>query len=346
MASVINDKNQQEQVVTQTAQAPATTVTTTPTVTPAKTTLQGVSDNTAGMLNQYAQGYQQSSSVQAAQDYLNGVLNNKPVQDAQLSQLYDQIMNQEKFSYDLNGDALYHQYKDRYQNLGKQAMMNTMGNATALTGGYGSSYATTAGNQAYQQYLQQLNDVVPELYKLAYDRYNQEKADLNNRYNLAYGQYRDSVSDWENQRDYANSDYWNKYNADYADYQNQFNYWNQMAQQENAAFYNDRDYAYSLAMSMIKAGTMPSTDILDMAGISSADAKTLAKKYGYGASSGGGSSSKKSSGTSSSGSKNTGATTVNLPNVGTLATSAVTAAYNALKSQSAADKLKNKATGK
>ena len=266
--------------------------------------LKGVSSNTASKLNQYSQGYQQSASVQAAQNYLNGVLNQKPVADAQLSQLYDQVMNRDKFRYDMNGDALYQQYKDRYQNMGKQAMMDTMGNATALTGGYGSSYATTAGNQAYQQYLQQLNDIVPELYQQAYNRYNQEGADLMNRYNMAYGLHRDAVSDWEGERDFANSDYWNKYNADYADYQNQFNYWNQLAQQENAAFYNERDYAYSLAMSMIQKGTMPSEDILSVAGISTTDATTLAKKYGYGKKSSSGSrSSSKSSSSSSSSSK-------------------------------------------
>lgn len=46
-----------------------------------------------------------------------------------------------------------------------------MGQASALTGGYGSSYAQNVGQQAYQSYLHQLGDMVPELYQLAYDRY-------------------------------------------------------------------------------------------------------------------------------------------------------------------------------
>ena len=80
-------------------------------------------------------------------------------------------LNREDFRYDLNADALYRQYKDRYMELGKAAMADTMGQAAALTGGYGSSYAQNVGQQAYNRYLQQLGDVVPELYQLAYDRY-------------------------------------------------------------------------------------------------------------------------------------------------------------------------------
>lgn len=300
MASVINQKTQQEIEAAKAAQpvssaaSVATPAAANAAATPAAqaTNLKGLSENTTNKLNQYSQGYQQSASVQAAQNYLNGVLNQKPVADAQLSQLYDQVMNREKFSYDLNGDALYQQYKDRFQNMGKQAMMDTMGNATALTGGYGSSYASTAGNQAYQQHLQQLNDIVPDLYKMAYDRYNQEGADMMNRYNMAYGLHRDAVGDWQSERDFANSDYWNKYNADYTDYQNQLAYWNQMAQQENAAYYTDRDYAYNLAMAHIQTGNMPSEYLLTMAGIPWGTAQVLASKYAPKKSSGGGSSKK------------------------------------------------------
>ena len=297
MAGVLNEKELQQLQTTQAVETPAAAASAASPATGAVATpaLKGLSESTAGRLNQYSQGYQQSSSVQAAQDYLNSVLSSKPVADAQLSQLYDRIMNREKFSYDLNGDALYQQYKDRYQNLGRQAMMDTMGNATALTGGYGSSYATTAGNQAYQQYLQQLNDIVPDLYQQAYNRYTQEGNDLLNQYNMAYGRYRDAVGDWENERSYANSDYWQRYNADYADYQNQFNYWNQMAQQENANYYTDRDYAYNLAMAIIEKRKMPSDEILAAAGLTPEDAQKLGARVSSGSSS----SSKKSSSSSS-----------------------------------------------
>lgn len=123
-----------------------------------------------------------------------------------LKDTLDKINNREKFTYDLNADMLYNQYKDQYINAGKLAMADTMGQAAALTGGYGNSYAATVGNQAYQSYLQQLNNKVPELYQLAYNRYQQEGQDLKDQYSLYGDMYN---------REYAeNQDAYNKWNAD------------------------------------------------------------------------------------------------------------------------------------
>lgn len=102
----------------------------------------------------------------------------------QLQGLLNQILNRPNFEYDLNADMLYQQYRDQYQRAGQQAMADTMGQAATMTGGYGNSYAASAGNQAYQQYLTQLNNIVPELYDRAYNRYNQEQSDLMNQYSL------------------------------------------------------------------------------------------------------------------------------------------------------------------
>ena len=74
----------------------------------------------------------------------------------QLDAAMDKILNREAFSYDLNGDALYRQYKDRAVKNGRLAMMDTMGQAAAMTGGYGSSYAQSAGQQAQKRVLRQL----------------------------------------------------------------------------------------------------------------------------------------------------------------------------------------------
>ena len=93
-----------------------------------------------------------------------------------------EYLNREDFRYDLNADALYRQYKDRYMELGKAAMADTMGQAAALTGGYGSSYAQNVGQQAYGKSLEQLGDVVPALYQLAYDRYREEGETLYQTY--------------------------------------------------------------------------------------------------------------------------------------------------------------------
>lgn len=117
---------------------------------------------------------------------------------AMYDQLENSIMNRKPFQYDLDGDALYQMYKDKYIKGGKLAMQDTMGQAAALTGGYGNSYASTAGNQAYQAYLGKLNDVVPELYQLALQRYQLEGDEAKDRLSLLaadrateYGEYGD-----------------------------------------------------------------------------------------------------------------------------------------------------------
>ena len=175
--------------------------------------------------------YKQSSAVTNIQNQLAAQEKAKPAdwnggtyQEA-VKDTIEKILNRDKFSYDLNGDALYQQYKDQYSVLGKQAMMDTMGQAAALTGGYGNSYASTAGNQAYQSYLQQLNDIVPELYGMALNQYNQEGQDLINQYgvlsdqyNQEYGRYRDQVGDWQTQLSYLADRYANERNFDYSKY--------------------------------------------------------------------------------------------------------------------------------
>lgn len=111
--------------------------------------------------------------------------------DEQMNALFQKIMNREKFSYNPNNDAMYQQYRDLYVRQGQQAMQDTMGQAAGLTGGYGSSYSQNAGQQAYHAYLQQLNEVVPELYGEAAERYEREGDALYNQYAML-GDLRDT----------------------------------------------------------------------------------------------------------------------------------------------------------
>lgn len=124
--------------------------------------------------------------------------------DADIEAIYNEIVGREDFRYDINEDALYHQYADQYQHLGELAMMDTVGQASAMTGGYGNSYAVTAGNQAFQQYLAQLNAVVPELYGMAYDRYTAEGEEMLNQ----YGMLRDRADDEYNKYLAELDQYW------------------------------------------------------------------------------------------------------------------------------------------
>lgn len=132
--------------------------------------------------------------------------------DDAIAGLLDKITNRDKFSYDINGDALYQQYKDQFINKGNLAMQDTIGQASAMTGGFGNSYAQSVGQQTYQGYLQQLNDKVPELYQLALDQYNREGDDMYKQLALLadrdesdYNRHRDNVSDsqWKADHDAA-----------------------------------------------------------------------------------------------------------------------------------------------
>ena len=107
-----------------------------------------------------------------------------PQYDTQINELFNKLLNRESFSYDTETDPLYKLYREQYINQGRLAMQDTMGQAAALTGGYGSSYSQAVGQQQYDAYLQKLNGVVPELYELAYSRYQDEGDELKDQYNM------------------------------------------------------------------------------------------------------------------------------------------------------------------
>lgn len=148
------------------------------------------------------------------------------------------VMAKKNFSYDANKDKLFSQYKDSYEKSGKTAMQDTMGNAATLTGGYGNSYAVTAGQQAYNSYMSKLNDKIPELEQRAYERYKDEEDSAYKRLNTLiglentdYGRYRDSVSDYNTNREFE----YNKSKDALAQR-------NLQAQFERDNYENDRDY--------------------------------------------------------------------------------------------------------
>ena len=119
------------------------------------------------------------------------------------------IAARQPFTYDLNGDALYRQYRAHYLEAGRRAAADAAGRAAAMTGGYGSSYAETAGAEAYARELEGLNDVLPELYRLAYDRYQREGEEQRALYGLYadreardYDRWRDRNDDYRADRNY------------------------------------------------------------------------------------------------------------------------------------------------
>ena len=209
---------------------------------------QGVSGYTQNRINGLEGGYTPGSAVQQAQAYLNQVQSRRPGEyqsqwDGELTELYNRIANRKPFSYDIGTDPVYQQYREQYQRQGRLAMQDTMGQAAALTGGYGSTYGEQVGQQAYNAYLQNLNDVVPDLYNAAYNRYRDEGTDLYNQYGLlsdrenqAYSRYRDTVNDYYSELSDARSAYDSAYSRDYNQWSDQLGYWSQKAANENSAY--------------------------------------------------------------------------------------------------------------
>lgn len=177
-----------------------------------------------------ANTYTESDAVKKWREQMEAHTGLKPADytsqwQPQIDQTVNNILNRKEFQYDVNGDALYQMYKDRYTNLGQKAMMDTMGQAAKLTGGYGNSNAQMVGQQAYQSYLQGLVDKIPELAQLAENRYNQQGQNLYNQYSLlsqqeqnAYNQWLQGYNQWLTERDFLSGRYDTERGYDYGVY--------------------------------------------------------------------------------------------------------------------------------
>ena len=169
-------------------------------------------------------------SYEAAPTYVNRY-------QSQIDDLTRQILNREAFSYDPEQDPTYQQYKESYTRNGERAMQDTLGQVSARTGGLASSYATSAAQQTYDNYMGALADKIPELKQLAYSMYQdegtQQRANLemlvaleqgdyakyadllvqyNTDRNFDYGVHRDNISDarYADETEYSRQSYANE----------------------------------------------------------------------------------------------------------------------------------------
>lgn len=215
--------------------------------------------------------YEESDAVKKYRQQLEQMQQQRPGeyqsvwQEAQQKAAND-VMNRQKFQYNMSSDPLYQQYKQQYQRQGKLAMQDTMGQAAAMNGGYGSSYAQMAGQQAYNSQLQQLNDKVPELYQLALSKYQMEGQAAMDRFNLAsslesqdYSRYQDQLSKWMAERDYATGRYDTERNTDY-------NLWSDTDQREYSRYQDQQKLAMAQVDYLLSIGVEPNAELLAMAG--------------------------------------------------------------------------------
>ncbi len=200
--------------------------------------------------------YEESDYVKDRRNQLTEVEGQRPdaftsKYQAQIDDLLNQIYGDKGFSYtanDLQNDDLYKMYASQYQQSASRAMRDTMGQAQAASGGYGSTYAQQVGQQAYDQTMAGLNDKVLDFRDRAYqtylnnqsNRYNQLNA-FETQDNTDYNRYRDTVSDWQADRNYylnalqdEQSNDLNIYNANTSNYYNGLNALQSNYQTENA----------------------------------------------------------------------------------------------------------------
>ena len=261
----------------------------------------GVSQNTAQHVGQAQQGYQQGQNVTAMQNIWQQIQQQQPGQyqsqyTDMLNNIMQQIQNPQEFKYEFNGDNLFQAYSDLYSQKAKQGMMDAMGQAAGLTGGFGNSYAQAVGQQQYQQNMLGLYDKGLELYDRARAAYDQDQQNLLNQYNIlnqqeqtAYDRYRDEYNDWVNQEQTAYGHYQDAQSFDYNLYQNDLNYWTGLAQVENAAYQTEQQrqdaveqykqqYAWEQCQAILANGHMPSAALLAAAGLSAEDAAAMMKQ--------------------------------------------------------------------
>ena len=109
-----------------------------------------------------------------------------------ISDLVDNIQN-----YDYNkfiGTDDYGALKGQYERQGQRAMQDTLGDAAARTGGMASSYAVTAGQQAYGNQMNNLEAAAREMYQ---NKKNDMRNDLSmyeNLDNMDYSRYADQLT--------------------------------------------------------------------------------------------------------------------------------------------------------
>lgn len=142
---------------------------------------------TQEIYNQMAQPYtpdQKVTEAWATIEQLQQKLNGGTKYEEQLDTLVQDILSRPAFQYNVEEDALFQQMLESSKKSGEKAMEDTIARSSALTGGYGNSWAQTAGQQTYDQYLQDAYAQFPQYYQLALNAHQMESDELAKKYSL------------------------------------------------------------------------------------------------------------------------------------------------------------------
>lgn len=207
--------------------------------------VNGVSQGTMDRMNtKFQTSTNYDNAMAYTQDLLSKLNSGKTSYSDKLNSLIDDYTNKGKFNYNADKDTLWQGYLGSAMANGNTAMQDSMGQAAALTGGYGSSYSQQVGQSAYNKYLDDAYAKLPEFYNMAQNAYNQEdQRQLNNinllntqdsneysrnqnaytanaqnaqnMYSQEYNQYLNDVQNAQNMASMQNSDWWNQTNYDW-----------------------------------------------------------------------------------------------------------------------------------
>ena len=187
--------------------------------------------------------YSESGEVAAAKSALAKAESNSPAPFSsnysdEIKALTERILSGEKFSYDFNADPIYNVYREQAESDRRRAVDDAASSAALLSGGYANSYGVTAAEQASAKTMEGLRNIIPPLLEAAYKRWYGERELERERLRAVmdldsadYGRYRDTVSDYQKDRDYAYGKYSDMSRADFERYLSELSQWN-----------TDRDY--------------------------------------------------------------------------------------------------------
>lgn len=184
--------------------------------------------------------------------------------------LLDAVLNREEFSWSKEEDPLWPVYKKEYLREGDRATADALGQVSAATGGRPSSYAVGAATQAGDYYATKLNDVIPQLYQAAYqkylDEYDMKRQDLGvvNQLNQAAKQ------DWLDQFSVMGQQLSFLQGQDAVDYGrllDKINLGIQKEQQDYQRGQTEAALAQDQVAAILSSGGIPSDELLAVAGL-------------------------------------------------------------------------------
>lgn len=150
----------------------------------AQSPIKGVTQEVYDQMSQAYTPDQKVNDAWATIEQLQQKLNGGSKYEEQLDTLVQDLINRPAFKYNVEEDALFQQMLASSKQAGEKAMEDAIARSSALTGGYASSWAQTAGQQTYDQYLQDAYNQLPQYYQLALTAHQMEGEELMRKYSL------------------------------------------------------------------------------------------------------------------------------------------------------------------